>query len=136
MKTKISILLTLFAFAFNAQVWNKTFNINGNNDFLSPSFVIGTSDLGSASVSWANNSPTTPRLDYFIVTKQDNNGATVFNTRIFPNNSPNDGFTEVKAMIETDDKSILIAGYYYYDNSYIMQPFLVKVDYHNFKIIK
>jgi hypothetical protein len=128
MKTKISILLALFAFALNAQIWNKTFNINGNKDFLSPSFVIGTRDLGSASVSWANNSPTTPRLDYFIVTKQDENGNTIFNNRIFPNNSPKDGFTEVKAMIEMEDKCILIAGYYYYDDSYIMQPFLVKID--------
>jgi len=127
MKTKISILLTIFALAMQAQ-WNKTFNINGNNDFLAPSFVIGTFDYGSVSVSWGNDAPSTPRNDYFIVTKHDAFGNTVFNRLFFPPNMPDNGFVSVEALLEKDNKDLLVAGYYYDDQQYIMQPFLMGLD--------
>jgi hypothetical protein len=128
MKTKISILLVLFALALNAQVWNKTYNINGNDEELHPSFIIGTEDLGSVSVSWAIDNPNSPSVDYFILTKHDSHGFVIYNNRIYPANPQKDGFTHVKALIETKDNGVMVAGYYYKSLDSPMQPFLLKVD--------
>jgi len=128
MKTKISLLLVLFAVSLNAQIWNRTYDINGNDDYLSPSFVVSTSDLGCVSVSWGLDAPWWPRQDYFILTKHDANGNVVFNNRYNPAGTPNDGFTHVKALLETPDRGILVAGYYYDAANFAMQPFLMKVD--------
>jgi|GEM_PF-1602158 len=127
MKTKISILLALFSYMLNAQ-FNNTYDINANTDYLVPSFNIPTKDLGSVAVSWGLDAPSSPRTDYFFLTKHDAGGSVVFNVRIDPAVPTVDGFTHVKALIETEDKGILVAGYYYYDNSFTMIPFLVKVD--------
>lgn len=127
MKTKISILLVLVSYMLNAQ-FNNTYDINANTDYLYPSFNIPTKDLGSVSVSWGLDAPSSPRTDYFILTKHDASGGVMFNVRVNPASPMVDGFTYVKALIETDDKGILVAGYYYYDNSFTMLPFLLKVD--------
>lgn len=117
----------LVSYMLSAQ-FNNTYNINANTDYLVPSFNIPTKDLGSVSVSWGLDAPSSPRTDYFFLTKHDANGSVVFNVRIDPATPTVDGFTYVKALIETDDKGILAAGYFYYDNTFTMIPFLVKVD--------
>ncbi|MBL7933779.1 MAG: T9SS type A sorting domain-containing protein [Bacteroidia bacterium] len=127
MKTKVSILLVLLSFMLSAQ-FNNTYDINANTDYLYPSFDIPTRDLGSVSVSWGLDAPSSPRTDYFILTKHDAYGNVVFNVRIDPASPTVDGFTHVKALIETEDRGILVAGYYYYDNTFTLIPFLLKVD--------
>ena len=127
MKTKISFLFVFVSYMLNAQ-FNNTYDVNGNTDYLYPSFDIPTKDLGSVSVSWGLDAPSSPRTDYFILTKHDASGGVMFNVRVNPASPLVDGFTCVKALIETDDKGIMAAGYYYYDNSFTMIPFLLKVD--------
>jgi len=123
MKKKILLFLSLSTFALNAQLWNNTYDINGNDDNLVPSFVIPSFDLGSIAVSWGENS--TGPVDYFILTKHDMMGNTVYNERFEPF-SLSSRLTDVKALLETRDRGVLVAGYY--QRGTIMSPFLMKVD--------
>lgn len=127
MKKPITIALALLAFASVAQ-YNNTYDVNGNNDFLEPSFVITNNKAESFALSIAYDAPGVPRTDYFIITKHACDGKVIYNNRIYPNNSTTDGITNVEALIATDDGGMFIAGYHYDDDRHIEQPMLVKVD--------
>lgn len=127
MKKTITLALALLTFAAEAQ-YNNTYDVNANNDNLAPSFVITNRRSHSTTVSFASDGPVRPRRDYFILTKHDEVGNVIYNNRIDPFNAPNDGFTNVEALIETDDEGTLVAGYYYENEDFVEQPFLIKVD--------
>ncbi len=128
MKKTATLVLALLTFASVAQ-YNNTYDVNANNDNLTPAFVITNKRAESITVSYASDAAAVPRRDYFILTKHDAFGTVLYNNRIDPFNSPTDGFTNVEALIQTDDEGVLVAGYYY--DSYLNfseQPFLLKVD--------
>lgn len=127
MKKAITLSLALLTFASIAQ-YNNTYDVNTNSDNLTPSFVITNKLAESITVSYASDAPSTPRRDYFILTKHDAYGSVLYNNRIDPFNAPTDGLTHVEALIETDDHGVLVAGYHYDDANYVEQPFLLKVD--------
>lgn len=126
MKIKISILGLLISCMLRAQ-FNNTYDINGNSDYLLPSFVIPTSDMGCISVSYGIDAPAAPRNDYFILTKLNATGNVVFNKRFETVSTPTDGLIYTSALYETPDLGILVAGYYYVTNVGA-KPFLMKVD--------
>lgn len=127
MKKSFALALSIMTLASVAQ-YNNTYNVNANTDNLSPSFVITNQQAESITVSFASDAPSTPRRDYFILTKHDAFGNVMYNNIIDPFNAPNDGFTNVEALIETDDGGTLVSGYYYPDQNMVEQPFLIKVD--------
>jgi hypothetical protein len=127
MKKIMTLVLALMTAVSVAQ-YNNTYDVNGNGDNLSPSFVISNQQGESITVSFASDGPTLPRTDYFIVTKHDAFGTTLYNNRIFPFSSPTEGFTNVEALIQTDDRGVLVAGYFYGDDAITEQPFLTKLD--------
>ncbi len=127
MKTMISFLCLLLTLITKAQ-FNNTYDVNMNADYLEPTFCIMTSDMGSASLSYGLDAPSTPRTDYLILTKHDAAGNVMFNKRLDPPATPTDGFIEAKALLETPDLGILIAGYMYDMSNTYMQPILYKVD--------
>lgn len=127
MKKAITLSLALLTFASIAQ-YNNTYDVNANSDNLTPAFVITNKKAESITVSFASDSPTAPRKDYFILTKHDEFGTVIYNNRIDPFNEPTDGLTHVEALIQTDDDGVLVAGYHYDDGNFIEQPFLLKVD--------
>lgn len=129
MKKSITLVLALMTAVSFAQPYNKTYDVNGNGDNLTPAFVItDPNTFESISVSYASDS-NYPQLNYFILTKHDPAGTTIYNNIITPPNAPVDGFTNVEALINTDDGGVLISGYWYKDYSNIIeQPFLMKAD--------
>lgn len=128
MKKIMTLVLALMTAVSVAQPYNNTYDVNGNGDNLAPSFVISNQQGESITVSFASDGPSVPRTDYFIVTKHDASGGVIYNNRIFPFNSPGEGFTNVEALINTDDRGVLVAGYYYGDDAITEQPFLTKLD--------
>lgn len=127
MKKTTTLVLALLTLASVAQ-YNNTYDVNANTDNLTPSFVITNQLAESITVSFGSDAPTTPRRDYFILTKHDAFGNVIYNNRIDPFNAPSDGFTNVEALIQTADDGVLVAGYYYRDQDFVEQPFLIKVD--------
>jgi hypothetical protein len=127
MKKTITLFLGLLTFATEAQ-YNNTYDVNANTDNLTPAFVITNKKAESITVSYASDGPSTPRTDYFILTKHDAVGNVIYNNRMDPINATNDGLTHVEALIETDDEGVLVAGYHYDDANFVEQPFLLKVD--------
>jgi hypothetical protein len=123
---KILILATLIIlFKPGFSQYNHTYDINGSAQLLTPGFVISTSDRGTVAISngYAGSS------EYLILTKHDFYGNTVFNNRIDPAIINTDGLYNAKALHETYDRGILIAGYWHtVSNPLIVQPFLMKVD--------
>jgi hypothetical protein len=128
MKKIMTLVLALMTAVSVAQPYNNTYDVNGNGDNLSPSFVISNQQGESITVSFASDGPSVPRTDYFIVTKHDASGTVLYNNRIFPFNAPGEGFTNVEALIQTDDRGVLVAGYWYGDDAITEQPFLTKLD--------
>lgn len=127
MKKSLTLALALLTMASVAQ-YNNTYDVNANGDNLAPAFVITTKQAESITVSYASDAATPPRTDYFILTKHDAFGNVMYNHRFDPLNAPKDGFTNVEALIETDDQGVLVAGYYYDTDDRVEQPFLMKVD--------
>ncbi len=132
MKKPITLVLALLTFASVAQ-YNNTYDVNANSEKLTPAFVITNKKAESITVSYATDGAS-PAQNYFILTKHDASGSVLYNNRIDPYFGPSDGFTNVEALIQTDDEDVLVAGYYYDNSDHIEQPFLIKVDiYGNFK---
>jgi len=127
MKKSITLVLAM-ATAVAMGQYNRTYDINGNADFLEPSFVITNAQAQSIAVSIAYDAPGVPRTDYFIITKTDCDGNVIYNNRIYNNNTPTDGMTHVEALVETRAGDLLIAGYHYDDQQHIQQPMVVKVN--------
>lgn len=123
----LTLALSLIALGYFAQ-YNNTYDVNANSDNLTPSFVITNKQAESITVSFASDAPSLPRRDYFILTKHDAFGNVIYNNIIDPFNAPNDGFTNVEALANTDDEGTLVSGYYYPDQNMVEQPFLIKVD--------
>lgn len=127
MKNLITLLLALLTGISVAQ-YNNTYDINANSDVLNPAFVITNKKAESITVSYASDG-FFPVNNYFILTKHDAFGTVLYNNRIDAPNAPKEGFTNVEALIQTDDDGVLVAGYYYDDYTNIIeQPFLLKVD--------
>lgn len=126
MKKQITLALALLTFASVAQ-YNNTYDVNANSEKLTPAFVITNKKAESITVSYASDGGS-PAQNYFILTKHDAFGNTIYNNRIDPYFGPNDGFTNVEALIQTDNEDVLVSGYYYDDANMIEQPFLLKVD--------
>jgi hypothetical protein len=124
MKTPMTLALGLLTLAASAQSFNVTCDVNASSDRLIPGFVIVDSNNESISVSNG-----TGNGDYYILTKHDPSGTVIFNNMVRSCHSPQQGFTNVKAISETPWGEIFVAGYFY-DNigSFIEQPFLACFD--------
>lgn len=129
MKKPITLVLALLTAVSFAQPYNKTYDVNGNGDKLTPAFVItDPSNFETITVSYGSDN-NSPQLNYFVLTRHDATGNTLYNNVITPINAPTDGFTNVEALINTDDGGTLVAGHWYKDYTNIIeQPFLLKVD--------
>lgn len=126
MKKTITLALAMLTLASVAQ-YNNTYDVNANPEKLTPAFVITNKKAESITVSYGTDGASTPQ-NYFILTKHDAFGAVIYNSRIDPYFGPTDGFTNVEALIQTDNDEVMVAGYYYDDANHIEQPFLLKVD--------
>lgn len=129
MKKTMTLVLALMTAVSFAQPYNKTYDVNGNGDNLTPAFVItDPNNFESITVSYASDN-NSPQQNYFVLTRHDPSGNTIYNKFFYAPNSPVDGFTNVEALINTDDGGTMIAGYWYKDYTNIIeQPFLMKVD--------
>jgi hypothetical protein len=126
MKTTTLLIGLLLSGIFLSAQYNFTYDNNSAPDYQYHGRVIETSDQGNVFISM--NYDGVNSIWYAVATKVDQFGGPVWNKRIMPYDPSIEGIFNTAALIETDDKGILIAGFFYRQGDITNAPISVKLD--------